>query len=93
MIEPKFAFGKKIGISDSLYGDIPSLVDLIHRLLFCMKENNKIHGTTSEFFRLDFRHQYLDEQISREFPLGALVLDLKFGSQKEVEDLKTKKKD
>jgi hypothetical protein len=50
-----------------------------------MKETNKNHGVESEFFRLDFRGMDAYEQITNQFPLGALVLDMKWGSKKEIE--------
>lgn len=84
--KPEFAFGKKLGIADCLYGDIPQLLIMIGRLLYCMKETNKIHNLSCEFFRLDFRPMYFDEHLLREFPQGSLILDLKFGSKKELEE-------
>jgi hypothetical protein len=50
-----------------------------------MRETNKKYGSNSEFFRLDFRGQDSYEQITNAFPLSALVLDLKWGSKKELE--------
>ncbi len=82
--EPNFAFEKKIGIASSLYGDIPSLINTIQLLLHCMKETNKNHEVGCEFFRLDFRQPYFDEK--NQFPIGALLLDMKWGSKKELNE-------
>lgn len=84
MNEPDFAFGKKLGIADCVYGNLATLASMIQRLMFCMKETNKNHGVECEFFRLDFRQPYFDETI--EFPIGALILDMKWGSKKELEE-------
>lgn len=81
--EIPFAFGKKLGISEFMYGDIPVLLDAIGRLLYCMKETNKNHNVECEFFRLDFRGPYFDETL--EFPLCALILDMKWGNKKDLE--------
>lgn len=83
--EPSFAFEKKLGISECVYGNIPSILNMIGKLLYCLKETNKIHGTECEFFRLDFRQLDFDEQM--QFPHGAFLLDLKWGSRKELESL------
>lgn len=85
--ELNFAFEKKIGINECLLNDNSYLLNLIEKLIYCIKEINKIDGTTSEFFRLDFRPQNLHEQLNGEFPLNSLVLDLKFGYEKELENL------
>lgn len=79
--EPDFAFGKTLGISDCLYGNIPELCDMIKRLLWCMRECNKKNGCSSEFFRIDFRQPYFDESIR--YPLGSLILDMKWGCKRE----------
>jgi len=81
--EPQFAFGKKLGIAECLYGNVPEISKMIHRLLVCMKETNNLHKVECEFFRLDFRQPYYDELD--QFPIGALILDLKWGSKKEIE--------
>ncbi|MEK6879400.1 MAG: hypothetical protein AABY22_07330 [Nanoarchaeota archaeon] len=80
---PKFKFEKKLGIHEILYGNIPQLIDVIHKLLICMKETNQFHKHDCEFFRLDFRTMNLEEEINRKFPLGSFVLDLKWGFQEE----------
>jgi hypothetical protein len=85
--KPEFAFEKKLGIHEILYGDIQALLKIIGMLLYCVKETNQSHGTSCEFFRLDFRQMYLDEK----FPFGSMVLDLKFGSKKEVDENLPKK--
>jgi hypothetical protein len=84
--QPQFAFGKKLGINECLYGNIPKLSEMIARLLYCMKETNKIHNVSCEFFRLDFRQMTFEEDLLTEFPYGSFVLDLKFGSKKELEE-------
>jgi hypothetical protein len=83
--EPQFAFGKKLGIAECLYNDIPFMQNMIGRLMVCMKETNKLHNVSCEFFRLDFRPQTYEEELLREFPLSVLILDLKWGSKKELE--------
>lgn len=80
-LKPDFAFGKMVGITE--HYDIHLLLNVIGQLLSCIKETNKVNNKNCEFFRLDFRPQYLDEQITNKFPIGALVLDLKFGSKSE----------
>jgi hypothetical protein len=82
--EPEFVFGKKLGIAECLYGDAVAISNMITRLMVCMQETNKIHGVQCEFFRLDFRTPYFDEQM--QFPIGALILDIKWGSKKEFEE-------
>ena len=82
--EPDFAFGKKLGIAEFLYGNSHEIVNMIERLLVCMKETNQLHGVHCEFFRLDFRQSYFDEQV--EFPLGYFILDMKWGSKKELKE-------
>ena len=84
--EPNFAFEKKLGISESLYGSHHQLLNMIGRLLQCMKETNKNYGLECEFFRLDFRQPYFDEQM--QFPYGCLLLDMKWGSKKELNEKK-----
>lgn len=83
--EPEFAYEKQIGISEHCYGNIPFMQDCIGRLLICMQETNKIHGLKCEFFRLDFRQPYFGEQFL--FPIGSIILDLKWGSKKELEQI------
>jgi hypothetical protein len=85
MTEPEFAFGKRLGITEHLYGDHQFLLDMIARLFVCMKQTNKNFKTECEFFRLDFRNPYFDEKM--EFPLDCLILDLKWGSKKELEEI------
>lgn len=84
-----FAFEKKLGIADCLYGDIPALLMGIEKLLYCMKETNKMHNVECEFFRLDFRPRYIYEQPN--FPIGSLILDMKWGSQQELKKNKKEK--
>ncbi len=76
------AFQKKLGVAECLYGDPVSLSNIIARLMVCMKETNQKHGVHCEFFRLDFRQPYFDEQM--EFPYGSLILDMKWGSKEEL---------
>lgn len=82
--EPNFAFGKKIAISDCLYGDPVSISSIIDLLIVFMKHTNKQHGVNCQFFRLDFRQPSFDERM--QFPIGALILDIKWGSKKELEE-------
>lgn len=84
--EPRFAFEKKLGVAECVYGNVPQIANLIGKLLFCIKETNEFHGVGCEFFRLDFRQPYLDETL--QFPTGSLILDLKWGSKKEIDDKK-----
>ena len=88
MSEPDFAIEKKLAIADCLYGDKNYYVFIFEKLIQCMKETNKLHGLSSEFFRLDFRQQDYYEEFNRVFPFGSLVLDLKWGSKKELEKKK-----
>ncbi len=81
--KPEFAFEKKIGIAECLYRDIPAIHNLIGRLLFLIQESNKINNVECEFFRLDFRYPFRDE--IDQFPYGSLILDMKWGSKKELE--------
>jgi len=91
MSESDFAFQKKVGISESYPQNVNAIMDSFLRLYYCMKETNQKHGLTCESFRLDFRPVSYDEQILQEFPMGCYVLDLKFGSKKELEEVKGKK--
>lgn len=84
MAEPEFAFGKKLGMAGCMLGDVRCLLDLTGRLLVCMQETNKKHGVSCEFFRLDFRQPYFDEQLV--FPFDSLILDMKWGYKKELEE-------
>lgn len=81
-MEPEFAYEKKIGIHQQVSNDIPFLLNMIERLISCMRESNKINGVSCEFFRLDYRQPYLDEQF--QFPYGYLILELKWRSRKEL---------
>ena len=84
--EPDFAFEKKLRISDILYRNPSAISIMIERLMVCMKETNKLHGVECEFFRLDFREPYFDEQD--QFPVAALILHMKWGSKKELDKKK-----
>ncbi len=84
--KPKFAFEKKLGIAECMHGDIQFMCNAIAKLFYCMKETNEFHKVSCEFFRLDFRQPYFEEQI--QFPIGSLILDLKWGSKKELERVK-----
>lgn len=86
MKEPNFAWGKKLGIAEALYGDVRAISSAIERLLFCMKESNELNKMECEFFRIDFRQPFMDEEF--QFPRGSLILDMKWGSRKELEDKK-----
>jgi len=88
MNEPQFAFEKKLGVNEICLGNVNSLLNLIGRLLVCMKETNQKYGVSCEFFRLDFRQPHFDENLT--FPFGSLILDMKWGSKKEVEDKQLK---
>jgi hypothetical protein len=81
MKEPDFAFEKKVGINEFLHGDINAYIRLIDQLFYCMQETNKIHDVMCEFFQLDFRYPNADEH----FPIGSLVMHLKWGNKKELE--------
>lgn len=81
--EPEFAFGKKLGIAECLHGNYHEIAKMVERLMICMRETNEKHGVFCEFFRLDFRQPYFDEQM--QFPIGCLILDMKWGSKKELE--------
>lgn len=79
--EPNFEFEKKIGIADCMYGDIPFTINMIGKLLTCMKESNKLNGKTNEFFRIDFRPVTFYE--STQHPRGSHILDIKWGCKEE----------
>ncbi len=80
--QPEFAFQKKIGINQCMYGDISHISNIIERLMVCMMESNKFNEVECQFFRLDFRQPYFDEQM--QFPYGSLILDMKWGSKEEL---------
>jgi len=82
--ELEFAFGKQVGIAECMLGNISCMQDILGRLMVCMQETNKNHDVSCEFFRLDFRQPYFDEQLI--FPIGSLILDMKWGSKKELEE-------
>lgn len=84
-VKLEFSFEKKLGVAECLCVDIRSISKLIERLMFCMKETNQKHGVQCEFFRLDFRQPYFYEE--HQFPIGSLILDMKWGSKKELESL------
>lgn len=84
--KPNFKWGKKLGIHEQLYGNLPEMTRFIAILLQYMKDTNKLHGDDCEFFRIDFRTMTSDEQYSGEFPLGSLILDLKWGFKQENKD-------
>ncbi len=88
MDKPDFAFEKKLAIADCLYGDKNYYVFIVEKLFQCMQETNKLHELSCEFFRLDFRQQDYYEEFNRVFPFRSLVLDLKWGSKKELEKKK-----
>lgn len=91
MVEkPDFAFEKKIAICESVYVNENRLIvlDAFQKLFQCVKETNELHNVSCEFFRLDFRPQTLQEEISQAFPRDMTVLDLKWGSKRELEKVK-----
>ncbi len=81
--EPDFAFEKKLAIHECFYGNSHEMAKMIERLMICMRETNLHHGVKCEFFRIDFRQPYFNESI--QFPTGALILHMKWGSKKEIE--------
>lgn len=90
-MKPEFAFEKKLFVNpyciDSLSIEkIAFLNILISQLIFCMKETNENYGVSSNFFRLDFRPADLYEQ-SFEGGREMFVLDFKWGSKKELEEV------
>jgi hypothetical protein len=86
--EPDFAFGKKLGVADIMYGNPTHISNMLARLIVCMQETNKLHNVNCEYFRLDFRPPTFDETF--EFPIGSLILDMKWGSKRELEEKKSK---
>ncbi len=88
--ELEFAFQKKIAIYESfdIFKNTRIVFEAFQRLFQCMKETNDIHKVSCEYFRLDFRPQTLHEQITGQFPMDMTVLDLKWGSKKELEKIK-----
>lgn len=51
----KLAYEKKIMCSEQIYGDVSMYLQIIGKLLYCMKESNKINNHDCEFFQLRFR--------------------------------------
>jgi hypothetical protein len=90
--KPDFAFGKKLGINESvnIHENRRIIFDAFQRLFQCMKETNTLHNVSCEFFRLDFRPQTLGEELSQTFPRDMTVLDLEWGSKKELEKVNAK---
>ncbi len=90
--KPDFAFEKKIAICESIeiYENRRIIFDAFQRLFQCMKETNELHKVNSEYFRLDFRPQSIHEQLAGQFPRDMTVLDLKWGSKKELEEVNMK---
>lgn len=84
-LEDEFIFEKKIGIAECVLGNIGLITEITQRLMVCMQETNKKHGVECEFFRMDFRQPYLDEQF--QFPLNCFILHIKWGSKKEFEKI------
>jgi hypothetical protein len=84
--EIDFVFVKKLAIAECLYGNPIAISNMISRLMFCMKETNENHKVQCEFFRLDFRQPYFDEKM--QFPMGSLILEMKWGDKKELESMK-----
>jgi hypothetical protein len=86
--KPDFAFVKKLGIVDIPDQTVSIVLEVFHKLFVCMKETNDFHKVSCEFFRLDFRPQSLEEELLRKFSVGSLVMELKWGSKKELEKSK-----
>jgi len=78
---PKFEFEKTIGLHALGCDKIDFILDNIAKLLICMKETNKFHDKTCEYFRLEFRPPNFYEAMS--YPLGSLILDMKWGCKSE----------
>lgn len=78
-----YPFHKKLVIND--IDDNQFLMNTIKILFHCMKETNKLHGVTSELFRLDFRdplpHEWLGPGTNK-----PMIMDFKWGSMKEWEE-------
>lgn len=82
--QPEFCFQKKLGVHEISYGNIKFILEIMERLLVCMKETNEAHKVECEFFRLDFRESYFSERT--QFPIGSLILHMKWGSKKELQE-------
>lgn len=70
----KNRFEKSILIVDQKYGDIPTYIEMIARLFYCMKETNELHDLDNEYFRIEFCPSY-------EY-MGMNELKLKWGKKK-----------
>ena len=79
--KPNFEYEKILGINECMYGNIPFYLNVIGKLLYCMKESNQINGKDVEFFRLDFRPLFYYEIDP--FPFRSLIMDLKWGCKEE----------
>lgn len=90
--KPDFAFEKKLGICESIYvfENQRIILNAFERLFQCMKETNDLHKVSCEFFRLDFRPQTLHEQLTQSFPRESLILELKWGSKRELKKVNAK---
>lgn len=86
----EFAFEKKLGIPISAYGDTNTIVRAIELLMVCMKDTNMLHGVECEFFRIDFRKSFSDEDKPLIFE--SLILNMQWGSKKELEKKKQEDK-
>jgi hypothetical protein len=48
-------FEQKVIANDVVYGDFDHYIRVFSALISCMKETNKMHERSCEFFRLTFR--------------------------------------
>ena len=84
--EPGFAFEKKLAVNEQ-HAKPKDLIREIEMLFVCMKDTNNKYGVVCEFFRLDFRPPNVHDIET--FPRGSFVLDLKWGSKRELDKKET----
>jgi hypothetical protein len=73
------AFEKKVIANDEVYGDFHSYIRVFSALISCMKETNKLHERSCEFFRLTFR----PSNISDNSGMSPFVFEMRWGNKSE----------
>jgi hypothetical protein len=83
-----FAFEKTLGIpmSCKIYHHKESIINAFNALYQCMRDTNKLHGLCNTFFKLEFRNPTYYEECN--FPINSYILEMKWGSKKEIQDKK-----
>jgi hypothetical protein len=60
-MKDKCKYGTKVLIFEQDYGNMEMYIAIISKLLYCMKETNKLHNENNECFRITFRPSRDDE--------------------------------